>query len=124
MLTNLLQVGQRWCLAFHQGAHATQCSTLELFAAIQRVTILEQTKIILSDLVDKVASCMELTQGQFVMVLVVQHVHKVGIKGMNVIDLGELIQNIGQTIVPIALGELHFAHIKLTDALNGPACKK
>jgi hypothetical protein len=54
--------------------------------------------------------------------LVVQHVHEVGVERVHVVDLGEVVQNLGQLVVPVLLRELHLAHIKLADALDGPAC--
>lgn len=56
--------------------------------------------------------------------LVVQHIHEVSIERVHVIDLGEVVQNLGQLVVPVLLRELDLAHVELADALDGPACRR
>ncbi len=42
-------------------------------------------------LVDHVAGGVDVGEGQLVVVLVVQHVHEVGVKGVNIVQLWELV---------------------------------
>ena len=101
MLTDLLQVSERILLATHDGGHSSEGSLLELLATVERVTKLEETNIILSDLVNQVASSVHLTQSQLVMVLVVKDVHQVGVEGVNILELSpkELFSSIRSTVI-------------------------
>jgi hypothetical protein len=122
VLAHLLQVGQRGALALHQGAHAAQGGALERLAAVERVAVLEQAHVVLGHRVDEAARGVELAQRQLVVVLVVEDVHEVGVEGVHVVHLGEVLQDERQPVVPVAGRELDLAHIELADALDGPAC--
>lgn len=47
---------------------------LQLLAAVQRVTVLEQAHVVLSDLCDNVLGSVDLAEGEFVVISVVQDV--------------------------------------------------
>ena len=106
VLPDLLEVGQRVFLTAHDGSHTTvfvqnsvmfgeikgkgrqsgcmrpekhsptERSALELLAAIQTVTKLEETDVVLRDLVNKVPCRARLAEGELVVVFVVKHVHE------------------------------------------------
>lgn len=44
--------------------------------------------------IDQVSGGVELAERQFVMVLVVQHVHQIGVEGMDVVELGEVLDDL------------------------------
>jgi len=56
--------------------------------------------------------CVQLTQRQLVMILVVQHVHQIGVEGMHIVQLGEILNDLRQTIVEVLLRVLHLAGVE------------
>ncbi len=76
MLSDLLEVCQRIFLTLHDRRHPPECGFFQLLAPIQRVAKLEETDIIFRDLGDKMTSCVELTEGELVMILIVQDVEE------------------------------------------------
>ena len=52
MLSDLFKVGQALALPLHNGGHPTQGSAFKLLASIQRVAILQETYIVLGNIVD------------------------------------------------------------------------
>lgn len=118
MLPDLLKILKALCLALHDGGHSAEGSPLELLAPVQRVSVLEETHIVLGDIVDEVESDVDLTEGQLVVVLVIEDVHKISIERVDVIQLGEVCQDLGKLVVEALLGELDFSHVKLADARN------
>ena len=96
MLSHLLQVAERGVELLHNGTHTTQCRVLQLLASVEGVTILQQTDIVLTDLGDNVLGGVDLTQGQFVVISVVQHVDQIGKEGMDLL----ILRTQKQTILP------------------------
>ena len=74
VLAHFFEVAQRRVQLLHHRAHATQSRVLQLLAAVQRLRVLEQTNVVLTDLGHHILGSVDLTQSQFVMVAVVQHV--------------------------------------------------
>ena len=72
MLTDLLKISKRVLVTTHNSGHATQSRALELLAAVQTVTELDQTNIVLGHLLDQVTSRIDLTECQLIMVFVVK----------------------------------------------------
>lgn len=62
------------------------------------------------------ASRIQCAQRQFVVVLVVENVHQIGIERMDVVQFWKILNNLRETIVKILLREFNFAHIKCSDA--------
>lgn len=60
--------------------------------------------------------CVELTQRQLVMILVVQHVHQVGVERMHVVQLGKVLNDLRQAIVEVLLRVLHLARVECPDS--------
>ena len=115
MLPHLLQVLQALVLPLHDGAHPPHGSFLELLAAVQGIAILQQPHVVLRDVVDEMLGRVDLAQGELVVVLVVQDVHEVGVKRVDVVQLGELVQNARQLVVEVLLSEFHFFRVELPD---------
>ena len=72
MLSDLLQVLETLVLSPHDGRHPAQGRPLQLLAPVQGVTELEQPHVVLGHVVDQVSGGVDLTQGQFVMVLTIR----------------------------------------------------
>ena len=101
-------------------------------------------------LIDEVPRCVHLAKRKLVMILVIQDVEEVGVKRVDVLYLGELIEDACQGLIPVGGRELNLwpdadmvsmiiirnfmkaslwlytkahadlAHVELTDALNAP----
>jgi hypothetical protein len=97
VLSYLFQVCQRVFLSFHYGGHAaivyfvneriwkrlvvdlpTESCSFELFTSVQAVSEFEQPDIIFCYRVDQVFCCSQLTESEFVVVLVVQNIYERG----------------------------------------------
>ena len=72
MLSDLLQVLETLVLSPHDGRHPAQGRPLQLLTPVQGVTELEQPHVVLGHVVDQVSGGVDLTQGQFVMVLTIR----------------------------------------------------
>ena len=57
-----------------------------------------------------------LAKREFVVVLVVQYVHEIGVERVHFFQLRKLRKHLSKTIMIILLSVLNFAHIKLSDA--------
>ena len=75
----------------------------------------------LRQLIDQIPGCVKLPQRQLVMVLVIEHVEQVAVKGVDVFYFGEVLQDLGKLLMPISCCKLHFAHVKLADTLDCPS---
>ena len=56
------------------------------------------------------------------MISVVEHVHKISVKWMDVVQLGEAFNNKCQLFGDTFLHELYFAHVELANTLNFESC--
>ena len=117
-VVHLFQILQRRLEFLHERAHASKCRALQLLATVQRVTELEQTEIVLANPVDEPAGHVELAESKLVMVAIVQHVHQIGIEGMDVVKFWETINDSAQFFIHSFLHEFNLAHIELSDALD------
>eukprot|EP01085_Mycamoeba_gemmipara_P002450 Mycagemm_TRINITY_DN7815_c0_g1::TRINITY_DN7815_c0_g1_i1::g.2450::m.2450 type:complete len:176 gc:universal TRINITY_DN7815_c0_g1_i1:531-4(-) len=118
MLAHLLEEGQRGALLLHNGTHATKRSALESLAAIQRVAILEQAKVLLAEIIDEGTCSIKLPQGKLVVVAVVEYIDEISVEGVDVIEYGELVQNDGELIVIALRRELHLPDVETPDTLD------
>lgn len=66
-------------------------------------------------LVDQVKRRVYLAQRKLVVILVIQDVHQVSVKRMNVLQLGEVREQLAHAVMEVLLSELHFAHVELSD---------
>ena len=60
--------------------------------------------------------CIDLPQGELVVVLVVEHIHEVSIERMDIIKLRKLVQDGRQLVVERLLGELDFPSVELANS--------
>ena len=118
MLTHLLQICQRGLVFFDQRTHTTQTCSLDGFASVQTVTVLEHTYIILGKILNKMPCCVQLSKRQFVMILVVQHVDQIRVERMYLVQTRKLIDDSAQFLVDRLLRELHLTHVKLTNTCD------
>ena len=64
---------------------------------------------------------MDLPQGEFVMILVVEHMKEIAIERVDVIQSGELIDDGGQLFIEVLLSIANLAHIELANAVDSIA---
>ena len=113
---HLLQVLETLILSPHDGAHSAQGRLLQLLAPVERIAKLHQPDVVLGHIINQVFSCIDLPQGQFVVILVVQDIHQISVKRMDVIKLREFIDDRGEFIVISLLREFDFSHVELSDS--------
>jgi hypothetical protein len=85
VLPDLVKVGQGVLEALHEGAHPAEAGALELLAAVEGVSELEEAAIVLGNIVHMVPGRVDLAQGELVVVLVIENVEQVSIEWVNVL---------------------------------------
>ena len=85
MLANFLEELESFVLPLHDGGHTTEGGTLELLASVETVSEFKEANIVFCNLVDKVPSGTELSEGELVVILVVKNIEKRGEEGMEVL---------------------------------------
>lgn len=118
MLTNLLEVRKRTSELLASRGHTTQRSALQLFAPVQRITVLQKANVVTTDVVRHVAHSADLSECYLVVITVVENVHQVTVEGMNVIHAGEVLENMAQFLIDCLLGVLHLTHVELPNSGN------
>ena len=118
MLADLLEIGQRILLTLHDSGHATERSAFELLAAVHRVAELEQADIVLGDLINEVAGSAQLTESEFVVVLIVEDVHEGCQERVQIVEDRKLGQDRAKLLVKRVLRELDFSHVEVANAAN------
>mmetsp|Transcript_13757 Transcript_13757/g.26671 ORF Transcript_13757/g.26671 Transcript_13757/m.26671 type:complete len:232 (+) Transcript_13757:1470-2165(+) len=119
MLADFLEVAQRALVLLHEGGHATESSTLELLATVERVTVLEETGIVAGRGGDETLGNVKLAESELVVVAIVENVAEVTVEGVDVVELGEVVENPAKTLGEGLSSELHLAHVECTDTANG-----
>ena len=109
---HLLQVIQGLRKLLQTGAHSSECCSLEHFATVQTVSVLQQSVVILANIVDHIPTRTHVTKSQLVVILVVKHVDQVAVKWVDVIQLWKLLNDLSQFFIDSFLGKLHLSHIK------------
>uniref|UniRef100_A0A0E9WL69 Uncharacterized protein n=1 Tax=Anguilla anguilla TaxID=7936 RepID=A0A0E9WL69_ANGAN len=118
MLPHLLQVLQALLLPLQDGTHPAQSCPLQLLTAVQGVPILHQPHIVLGNIVNQILCYVYLSQGQLVVVFVIQNVHQVCIKWVNVVQLWEVRQYLSKPVMIVLLGKFHFSHVEMPDTMD------
>ena len=90
VLADFLEELQSFILTLHYGSHASKGGALELLASVQTVTELEESDIVLCDLVNQMACGAQLTESQLVVILVVEDVEERGEERVEILHNGEL----------------------------------
>jgi len=83
--------------------------------------VLHESDVILGDGVDEVTGGVDVAQGDFVMILVVDDVDKISIEGVDIVELGEAFEDFGEFFMDVFTGELDFSHVEGSDSVDGIA---
>ena len=118
MLANLFKVLKALCLSFHDCCHSAQRSTFQLLASVKWIAKLDEANIVRRYVVNKVKGNVDLSQRQFVVIFVVEDIHKISIEGMNIFQFRKVCKDLWQLVVKTLLCKSDFAHVKITDARN------
>ena len=59
---------------------------LELFSAVEGISILEHTNVVFGELVDDLTCNIHLTESEFVVVTIVKNIHEIGIERVDILD--------------------------------------
>mmetsp|Transcript_3081 Transcript_3081/g.6284 ORF Transcript_3081/g.6284 Transcript_3081/m.6284 type:complete len:211 (-) Transcript_3081:382-1014(-) len=94
MLPDFLKVRQRRLELLHRSAHTSQTCSLEHLALVCRVCVLQQTDVVLRDVVDDVAYSRNLAESQLVVIPVIQDIAEVRVEGMDVVESGKFLQDV------------------------------
>ena len=118
MLPHFFQIAKRTLQLFKESARASERRSFELLGAIKRISVLEQAHIVVCDAISDCFGLVYVTERKLVMVAIVQHVHQIGIEGMDVVKFWETINDSAQFFIHSFLHEFNLAHIELSDALD------
>jgi hypothetical protein len=118
MLSDFLEVAERGLQFLEESAHSTEGGSLELFAPVERVGVLKQSDVILGDAVHDVLGLVDVAQSQLIVITIVENVHEIGVEGMDVVQLGELLDDSVQFFIDRSLHELDLAHVELSDSCD------
>ena len=75
MLPYFLKIAEGRLELFQESACATKSCSLKLLCAIKRVSVLEETHIVVCDAISDRLGFVAVAKGQFVMVPVIEHIH-------------------------------------------------
>mmetsp|Transcript_38297 Transcript_38297/g.114685 ORF Transcript_38297/g.114685 Transcript_38297/m.114685 type:complete len:752 (-) Transcript_38297:278-2533(-) len=118
VLPHLLQIGQTRLLTLEDRAHPSQGGALEALATVEGIAVLDHPDHIAADGVAQGAGGVDLSEGELVVIAIVQDVGQVGIEGMDIREAGKIVEDLSETIRDGLLGELDLAHVERPDASN------
>lgn len=118
MLPHFFQIGKRTLQLFKERARASKGRSFELLGAIEGISVLEQAHIVVCNAVSDCLGLVDVTERKLVMVAIVQHVHQIGVEGMDVVKFWETINDSAQFFIHSFLHEFNLAHVELSDALD------
>ena len=78
--------------------------------------MLKESDIVLSDVVNQVTSSVDMSQCDFVVILVIDNVDKISIEGMDVVKLGEVVKDFSELLMDILTAELDLSHVERSDS--------
>ena len=110
VLANFFQIRETRFLALENGTHSSKSSAFEALAAIKRVTVLDHANHVSRDLVNKGTSSVDLTQGELVMVAIIESVAKIRIERVNIIQTRKICQNLAEAFRNGLLCKLDLSH--------------
>lgn len=94
MFPHFLQIG-KWRSYFSDHcAHSTQSCSFEGFATIERISIFYQFKIISTHVFNHIFCCLDVSECQLVMVLIIEDIKKISVKWMDVFNFGEVVKDV------------------------------
>lgn len=112
MLAHLLEVEERVLQALADSGHATQGSALELLALEKRLAILQQTHVVARDSLDQVLGGGDLAQGNAEVVGIVESIEQILVEGVDVLELGEALEDGLDFLGESLAGVLDFARVE------------
>mmetsp|Transcript_5471 Transcript_5471/g.9261 ORF Transcript_5471/g.9261 Transcript_5471/m.9261 type:complete len:659 (+) Transcript_5471:197-2173(+) len=115
VLSDLLEVAEGGLELLDERAHPSEGGPLELLAAVERVSVLEEPDVVGGHVVHNILGLVDVSKGQFVVISIVKDVHEIGVEGVDVVDLGEAVDDGLQLLVDRLLHELDLAHVELPD---------
>mmetsp|Transcript_24946 Transcript_24946/g.47820 ORF Transcript_24946/g.47820 Transcript_24946/m.47820 type:complete len:257 (+) Transcript_24946:1583-2353(+) len=118
VLPDFLQVTQTRLLPLQNGAHPTQRRPLETLASVQAVAVLDHADHVAGDAVAELLGRVDLTEGELVVISVVEGVAEVGVEGVDVGEAREVGEHGRESVRDCLLGEFDFAHVKVTNSRN------
>lgn len=96
-------------------------SSLELLAVVERLSVLDETHIILGNVVDCLASGVNLSERELVVISRVQDVDEIGIERVQLLHDGETIQDGSEAVMALLLGELDLTSVERTNTRDLPS---
>ena len=99
VLTDLLQIAQRRLQLFQQCAYTTERSFLELLGTVESIGVLQQSHVIIGDVVNDGLGLVDVPECELVVILIVENVHEIGIEGVNVVQFREPINDARELLV-------------------------
>mmetsp|Transcript_9043 Transcript_9043/g.20113 ORF Transcript_9043/g.20113 Transcript_9043/m.20113 type:complete len:290 (-) Transcript_9043:7-876(-) len=118
VLSHLFQEGQGALELFDRGRHPAERSTFQHLALIQAVGKFHHLDVFFGNPVHHLFARVHLSQSQFEVIAIVQHIAEISVEGMDVIDLGKLFEDFGEFLVVTRLTELHLSHVEVPDSSN------
>mmetsp|Transcript_61413 Transcript_61413/g.163386 ORF Transcript_61413/g.163386 Transcript_61413/m.163386 type:complete len:205 (-) Transcript_61413:121-735(-) len=112
MLSDLLEIRQGSREFLHHGAHTPKGSALEHFCLVQTVRELHHANVVLRDVLENLLARVNLPQRELVVVAIVEHVAEIRVEGVDVVDLGEVLEDLFESLAERGLAELHLAHVE------------
>ena len=75
MFPDFLEIAKGRLELFQESAGATKSCSLKLFGTVKRVSVLEETHIVICDAISDRLGFVAVSKGQFVMVTIIEHIH-------------------------------------------------
>ena len=118
MLSHLFQVSKTCSQLLEKSGHPSEGGSLQHLASVERVSIFEHSYVVIGNIVDYRFGLVHVSQSQFVVVFVVEYVQLVCVERMDVVELGEAIDNSLQFFIDSGLSELDLSHIEPSDSID------
>ena len=110
MFPHFFQVCKRRLLTFEDSTHTSKCGTLEAFAPVERITVFDHTDHITCNGIDEGFRGVDLSKGEFVVILVVESVAQIGVERVDVVKAREVGEHCSKAFRDCLLSEFNFAH--------------
>mmetsp|Transcript_26169 Transcript_26169/g.55211 ORF Transcript_26169/g.55211 Transcript_26169/m.55211 type:complete len:235 (+) Transcript_26169:1681-2385(+) len=118
VLPHLLQITQTRLLPLQNGTHPTQRRPLQTLASVERIAVFDHTDHIPGHGVDELLGRVDLSEGELVVIAIVERVAEVGVEGMDVGQAGKVGEHGREAVGDGLLGEFDFAHVKVANPRN------
>lgn len=112
MLSDFVEILERVVETLQDSGHATQSGPLELFALEERLRILDEAYVVTTDRFDQMLRGRELTKGDAEVVGIVKGMEEVLVKGVNLVDAWEGLEDASDLLGEGLLCELDLPRVK------------